>query len=171
MSPGQKNWAEDIDTVCDNHERFERLRYGPDPGAEVVGYPAKGGLYAMSKASSVEVEFLGFSRFDTAASNDTDTEEALCDNMRRLGAVWWKTQYDYTMSQIGVRSPRNPKRYIFVGWPAAGGIWVLTATELDGKSTGIIHNAHSMEERCTVIEKLGGKFYENPKDCLDLDLP
>ncbi|CAK7205705.1 hypothetical protein SEUCBS139899_008484 [Sporothrix eucalyptigena] len=164
-------WSEDIDIVCHDEERLERLAYGSGPGAVVRGYPAKGGLYVLQKASSVEVEFLGFDRFDTEASSDADTEEALCDNMRRLGAVWWKTQYDYVMSRIGARWPKVPQLYILVGWPAGGGIWVFNATEPNGKGAGIIHNAHSMEERCKVIKRLGGTFYENPKDCPDLDLP
>lgn len=82
MTTGQQKgkWSDDIDIVCDDQERFDRLQYGPGPGASVVGYPAKGGLYVLNKASSVEVEFLGFGRFDTEASSDADTEEALCDN-------------------------------------------------------------------------------------------
>ncbi|CAK7235158.1 hypothetical protein SBRCBS47491_009196 [Sporothrix bragantina] len=73
-------WSEDIDIVCYDEERLERHAYGSGPGAVVRGYPAKGGLYVLQKASSVEVEFLGFDRFDTEASSDADTEEALCDN-------------------------------------------------------------------------------------------
>lgn len=89
-----------------------------------------------------------------------------------MGAVWWKTQRDYIISLIEVSpSPKDPKKNIIVGWPAGGGIWVYDATEPHDKDAGIVHNAHSMEERCEVIEKLGGKFYENPKDCPDLDLP
>ena len=75
------------------------------------------------------------------------------------------------MSRIGARWPKVPQSYILVGWPAGGGIWVFDATEPYGKGAGIIHNAYSMEERCKVIERLGGTFYENPKDCPDLDLP
>lgn len=88
-----------------------------------------------------------------------------------MGAVWWEKEQDYVMSWIEVPSPRDPKTYTIVGWPSGGGIWVLTATERSGTSAGVIHNAHTMDERCKVIEKLGGKFYANPKDCPDLDLP
>ncbi len=34
----------------------------------------------------------------------------------------------------------------------------------------MLFNAYSMEERCIWIEKLGGTFYADPKDCPDLDL-
>lgn len=35
----------------------------------------------------------------------------------------------------------------------------------------IVHNAYTMEERCRIIEELGGTFYADPKDCPYLDLP
>lgn len=73
-------WTEEIDVVCYEPERLRRLSYGSGPGAVVHGYPAKGGIYVLNKVSSVEVEFLGFDRFDTEASSDADTEEELCDN-------------------------------------------------------------------------------------------
>lgn len=75
-----------IDIVYDGsgNERFDRLRYGAEPGAVVIGYPAKGGLYVLEKASSVEVEFLGFDRFDTEAKGDADTEEEFCNKSESL---------------------------------------------------------------------------------------
>lgn len=95
--------------------------------------------------------------------------------MRRLGAVWWKRQYDYHLSSVPGPDTRlgGPQKYIRVGWPAEGGVWVLNTTKsaVAEKGAGILYNAYSMAERCRVIEKLGGTFYENPKDCPDLDLP
>ncbi len=35
----------------------------------------------------------------------------------------------------------------------------------------MLFNAYTMDERCSIIEQLGGTFYANPKDCPDLDLP
>jgi hypothetical protein len=61
----------------------------------------------------------------------------------------------------------------YAGWPAGGGVWMLLTSETYArlKGTAIIHNALNMEERCKAIEKLGGRFYENPRDCPFLDLP
>lgn len=61
----------------------------------------------------------------------------------------------------------------FYGWPADGVVLVLKMASMDAweKGLGRIHNAFTMEERCREIEKLGGVFYANPKDCPDLDLP
>lgn len=76
------------------------------------------------------------------------------------------------MDQISVHDPHVVKRSIFTGWPDEGGVWVLVATNtVDGrKGAGMLFNAYSMEERCIWIEKLGGTFYADPKDCPDLDL-
>lgn len=63
-------------------------------------------------------------------------------------------------------------RFLRVGWEAGGGVWVLSTTleEAGGKGAAIIENAFTMEERCRVIEQVGGFFYANPEDCPDLDL-
>ncbi|KAL6804823.1 hypothetical protein GGI42DRAFT_323007 [Trichoderma sp. SZMC 28013] len=68
---------------------------------------------------------------------------------------------------------RLEKPFIKVGWPAGGGVWVLNITENEAitRGVGIIYNASDMEHRCRLIEQLGGVFFENPKDWLDLDLP
>ncbi|RAL09284.1 uncharacterized protein BO97DRAFT_427554 [Aspergillus homomorphus CBS 101889] len=59
------------------------------------------------------------------------------------------------------------------GWAATGGVWVLHCTRAKAARKGASRNhiAATMEERCQVIEKLGGVFYANPRDCLHLDLP
>ena len=92
--------------------------------------------------------------------------------MRQLGAVWWKSEDDWFMDSISFHDPRIVTRSISTGWPDEGGVWVLIATNTDGggKSEGMLFNAYTMEERCTWIEKLGGIFYADPKDCPDLDL-
>lgn len=37
------------------------------------------------------------------------------------------------------------------------------------KEAGVLFNAYNMEERCRVIEQLGGTFYADPKDCVELN--
>ena len=79
--------------------------------------------------------------------------------------------YDLISGGPVYRTPRP--RFIKVGWPAGGGVWVLNITEHEAwdRDAGVVHYAHDMEERCRVIERLGGVFYENPKDWLDVELP
>lgn len=45
-----------------------------------------------------------------------------------------------------------------------------TKDEASRKGVAIIYNAYNMEERCKAIKQVGGVFYADPKDCLDLDL-
>ncbi|KAK1768175.1 hypothetical protein QBC33DRAFT_536455 [Phialemonium atrogriseum] len=42
--------------------------------------------------------------------------------------------------------------------------------DIDQPHVGGIRNAYNMEERCKVIEQLGGTFYAEPRECPDLDL-
>jgi hypothetical protein len=91
--------------------------------------------------------------------------------VRQLGATWWDSEHEYNLSWLAYSKPTDS--FIRVGWPAGGGVWVLKTT-LEGasqKGAAMIQNAYSMEERCRVIEQVGGIFYANPKDCPDLDLP
>jgi hypothetical protein len=53
--------------------------------------------------------------------------------------------------------------------PADGsdGVWEL-AFDVDDEEppeTARLRMAIAMEERCTVLEKLGAKFYKDPKEC------
>jgi hypothetical protein len=45
-----------------------------------------------------------------------------------------------------------------------------TVDVADEKGAGVLWNAYAMAERCELIERFGGTFYPNPKDCPDLDL-
>jgi hypothetical protein len=58
---------------------------------------------------------------------------------------------------------------LLLGWPESGGVWVLKVNQSDAarKGVGRIKNAFTIEEHCSVIEQLGGKFHSNPKDCSD----
>lgn len=54
-----------------------------------------------------------------------------------------------------------------------GGVWALQTTRGGANKIGaaIVQNAYIMEQRCKAIEKLGGTFYADPKNCPYLDLP
>ncbi|KAI0484599.1 hypothetical protein GGR56DRAFT_669142 [Xylariaceae sp. FL0804] len=62
----------------------------------------------------------------------------------------------------GTSSPRSERlarrRRVVAAWPqrqsqGGGGVWVVTA-----------------EDRCEVVERLGGRYYSDPKQCPDLEL-
>lgn len=93
--------------------------------------------------------------------------------MRRLGATWWENEKGIDLLMRELEGLKDSDDYVLVGWPVGGGVWVLhtTVEEAGRKGTGLIHNAYNMEERCKMIEEMGGVFYADPKKCPYLDLP
>jgi hypothetical protein len=83
----------------------------------------------------------------------------------------------------GVRADGEPpptmreKRFVKVGWPSTGGLWV---TEFDTTFAGVdeednllpydqgaarLRMAQTMDERCTILrDRFKARFYENVKD-------
>ncbi|KAL7802069.1 hypothetical protein V8C44DRAFT_345971 [Trichoderma aethiopicum] len=177
--PGMEpEWSDYLRGYDGRHPEL-RAEFALGPGGFVRGWPSKGGIYVLSHVFGVELEFLGLDRFNNTARPSipdpaaaSEEEEAHCNKMRQLGARWYKSEEDYRFSNY---APELFDRdIIYVGWPAGGGVWVLflpsrSYARMDG--VAIIHNAFNMEERCKAIEQLGGRFYENPRDCPFLDLP
>lgn len=92
--------------------------------------------------------------------------------MRQLGAQWFESEHAWAESLREVYAGSSEEEFIATGWPTRGGVWVLSedSEAASRKNAGMLFNAYNMEERCNIIEKLGGIFYSNPKDCPDLDL-
>ena len=57
------------------------------------------------------------------------------------------------------------------GGEGGEGVWVLEVDEEDGSERGLgrIGNARNMEEKCRLIERFGGTFYPDPRECPYLD--
>lgn len=93
--------------------------------------------------------------------------------MRHLGPTWWPTELAWLESEISGMLDERSNNYVRVGWTPDGGAWVWKTTKKGASEKGgaMLQNARTMEERCLVIERLGGTFYADPKDCPFLDLP
>ncbi|RAL02622.1 uncharacterized protein BO80DRAFT_351737 [Aspergillus ibericus CBS 121593] len=150
--------------------------FGYGPGITVYGYPSKGGTYRLDDCLGIDLDFLGLDRFNrTPHPPESDPEwqakeDVHCARMRRLGARWIPPyDDDFRRSVMG---PEDTDRYIRVGWPAGGGVWVLNITYLQagGRGTAILYHAKDMEERCELIKRLGGEFFADPNECPHLDL-
>ena len=172
--PTAEDTRESIACVIEPSKPKERAVFGRSSGATVYGYPSKGGIYILECCDGIELDFLGLDRFTPSSrSEDTAEEDAHCTNMRKLGANWWSSEWAYLEQHYLDPTGPNPLEAVtIVGWPKDGGVWVLRSTYKEGISKGVgrVKNAFSMEERCRVIENLGGVFYANPKECPDLDL-
>lgn len=151
---------------------FPRCDFGSRVGGVVHGWPAKGGFYAHLCSVAV-LEFLGLDRFKPSnKSDDPEKEEAHCAKMRQLGAKWFRNPDHQLRAGEKLRNGEPDAPLLFVGWPAGGGVWVIhtTLSQSARKGLGRIGNAFTMEERCKIIDQLGGTFYTDPKDCPHLDL-
>ncbi|KAE8553809.1 hypothetical protein EYB25_002347 [Talaromyces marneffei] len=154
------------------------LYYGLGPGATVQGWPSQGGIYTLEVSSRVEIDFLELDPFNnTLRPTNSDPEwrekeNKHCDLMRRLGPTWWENEDVLKLSHISVTPDERVNDYIHVGWSSDGGVWVWKTTRMDvnGGGGAQLQNACTMQERCMMIEKLGGTFYADPKDCPFLDL-
>ncbi|KAF3059604.1 hypothetical protein GL218_05122 [Daldinia childiae] len=141
---------------------------------EVYGYPSSGGFLVLPHCNGVDLLFLQLSRFDPAErSEDPAAEDEHCARMRMLGAWWFMSADEYMTTQM--LSPENlwRKTTVVAAWPESGvGVWVVVARKSDVPYTYLapVWNAFSMEERCDVVKKLGGRFYHDPMECPDLKL-
>lgn len=56
-----------------------------------------------------------------------------------------------------------------VGWPESGeGVWVVAAnshTAYQSIGLGILNMARTMDERCTLLERLGAVYFESVQSC------
>jgi hypothetical protein len=152
---------------------FPRCEFGGNVGGIVHGWPAKGGFYSKL-FSSAELEFLGLDRFKPSNKSDNpEEEEAFCSKLRRLGAGWYRDPDHKLRAGEKLRNKDPDAPLLFIGWPAdSDGVWALKTnlSQSVRRGLGRIGNAYNMEERCKMIEQLGGTYYADPKDCPHLDL-
>ncbi|KAL8720265.1 MAG: hypothetical protein Q9181_007938 [Wetmoreana brouardii] len=131
----------------------------------VRGFPSKGGIYLLSIVGLVELDFLALDRFhETLPSTNPSEEDAFCNRMRAMGARWFEDE-----TEADKQPPPRIKdgklvgsMELWLGWPESGGVWVLEIEEFEGARRGVggrIRNAKDMEERCKVIEMMGGAFF------------
>lgn len=173
---------ESIAYVTPGEPTYLRSTFGIKPDAYVRGWPSTGGIYILEDCDGVELGFVGLDRFgfgfhSTLRSWDSVEEDAHCAKMWLLGATWWRSERAYAEKHLPELNPEGPdKKTVVVGWPSGpdggAGVWVLRTTYDEGvqKGVGRVKNAGSMDERCRVIERLGGVFYARPEECPGLDL-
>lgn len=151
-----------------------RAGFSGGPGVTVFGFPEKGGLYELSRCFIAELDFLGLDRLrptprPSLADAESMAEEAAhCKRMRQLGATYYNDTWEWVAAKWD-----GGAEFLKIGWPSTGGgVWVLRNVDKETSERGVaaIYNALNMDERCRIIEELGGTFYVDPKDCPYLDL-
>ncbi|KAI0531655.1 hypothetical protein GGR58DRAFT_524228 [Xylaria digitata] len=139
----------------------------------VYGYPSSGGVLVLPFCNGVDLSFLGLSRFDPAEREDPAEEDLHCTRMRKLGAWWFASVYEYETMEFFSPGTRARKMLVVAAWPQSGpGVWVLAMRVIEASQRGLgrVWNASSIDERCEVVKILGGKFYHDPTLCPDLKL-
>ncbi|KIW10170.1 hypothetical protein PV08_11131 [Exophiala spinifera] len=166
----------DIQTSCPPLTYNYTERYNPRTGSFVFGYPSTGGVLIRG-LGPVELVHLGLDRFkDATRSPDADEEDEFCTRLWRLGAQWWASRGEMEEALLRQDSGGAPQKKLAwtveTGWPSSGqGVWVLEYDVEDRAhyelrvGASLLNNCLDMDERCKVIENLGGTFYSNPDDC------
>ena len=183
---------DDTDWDVEEPTGYQRVAIGAH-STTVFGYPSTGGVLVLENCNGVDLDFMHLSRFEscqspragstsTSKSTDKDVtarnqeEDEHCARMRQLGASRFQSMQDYKYAKAGMGGEDLSKRKLVVAaWPQSrpgGGVWVLAVwlDEAASKGLAAVRNAFNMDERCEVVQKLGGHFYANPKDCPDLDI-
>jgi len=145
-------------------------------GTVVEGWPNKGGLYVLHHPTPASLSFLHLDRFIHIRLNeDPALEDEFCSRLKMLGAAYWPEEdmdYYWQYGQFGFKGTgQRKKTEALFGWVGSGmeGVWVLERDKVQVKKeiVGLVENAVTMEERCKVIEILGGTFFKDPRDCPD----
>jgi hypothetical protein len=106
--PGQSYLQETMDEKVDcgdsgprGPERRYRFSYGYGPGVDVYGWPSKGGIYTLHNCLGVELEFLGFDRFDLPRDlvEPQSEEDEHCDRS--------ESALSYLYSLLPCRTPNS----------------------------------------------------------------
>lgn len=139
--------------------------------------------------------FRGLSPLDPPVKrlDNQAAEDAFCQRLLLLGAKWWDSEARYlAVVQLKVYvgraddAPRmdvepqptmREKRFVKVGWPSTGGLWVA---EFDTTFAGVdeegnllpedegaarLRMAWTMDERCVILrDRFKATFYEYLKD-------
>jgi hypothetical protein len=139
-------------------------------------------MWIADWVSPVELDYLGLDRFmEQERAADQAEEDAFCMRLRKVGAKWWHDYNDFTDAVAGARQmTKEEATRLLLCWPEEGGVWVL---KIDGRENAewegggwseggwregrMVYNAYTMRERCQAIERLGGVFFKNPKECED----
>lgn len=174
-------------------------RLGHDPaGRRIVfndgtitiwGWPSRGGVIALERATALDFEFLGLDAVDLAMSRDADqdTEDALCQRLLLLGAKWLDSSRrrafvagvaedddrDISALDAGEEEPPNrmERRWVSVAFEpeSKGGFWVADFdTAMRGmqekhnlvpEGAARVQLARTMSEKVEILKRIGARFY------------
>ena len=131
----------------------------------IYGWPSSGGVL-IKTADLVDMLYLSVPRFHTVErSPSAEEEDRFCSLMRRTGATWWASEYEWIKVQIGEREATEEEDKVLVlGWPADGvGVWVLRFRNEDQLPADFarLKYAMNMEEKIQMMKVFGAVFVQD----------
>lgn len=176
-NPLPKGWSSTNPFESDTWKRTSWEESEEGGGCTIYAWP-RGGVVVKDFADAVEMNFLGFDRFDPPTHrypvNEQDKEDAFARELLKIGGKFWTSQKRASDVERGRVEPVGEERmYRAFGWEpedGSGGVWELAFDFYDNDVTERVEIARlgvtlTMEERCKVLKRLGAKFYEDPKEC------
>jgi len=160
----------------------------------IYAWPSKGGVIILNKADAIDFEFLGLNPLDPPIERlpDQNAEDEFCQRLLLLGAKWWDSEARYSIivaieeghTRAGdgsfrvadqPRATMREKRFVKVGWPSTGGLWVaeydtaLTSVDEEDneltQATSWLQMARTMDERCALLrDQFEATFYKTLDD-------
>jgi hypothetical protein len=164
-------------TVCGPSLPFDGLRrcVFETEGCTIYAWPCRGGTVIKENADIVDMAFLGFDRFSPPTHRFPSDEQAKEDEFARellkTGGKLWANQRRFAQVGMGWEEAEGEERMCrFFGWER-GGVWALCfdVDDEEQPEAGRLKLAVTMEERCRILEKLGARFFADPKECEGLE--
>lgn len=160
-----------------------------DDTTTLYGWPSRGGVIVLENATPPDFDFLQLDPLDPPLRRNPDQaiEDIFCQNLLRLGATWWDSEarqqfirkleygddeaHEAVEANDNLAPTRRERGWVRVAWPSQppGALCVLECEKLtmgrNGSEKlrphhyGLIALARTMDERFTVLQKLGGTVY------------
>jgi hypothetical protein len=156
---------------------------------DIYGWPSRGGVIELESATPPDFDYLELDHLDPPLRRDPDqsSEDEFCQKLLRLGATWWDSErrrrfvskleggdeeaFEAYDADESLGPTRREQGWVRVAWPSepAGALCVLACEKIIVGRTGkerlrptyhaVVSLARTMDERCTVLQRLGGTMY------------
>ena len=153
------------------------------------GWPSRGGAIVLENATPPDFDYLHLDHLDPPLRRDSDqaAEDLFCQGLLRLGATWWDSEarrrfvgklehgneeaLDAVEADESLEPTHRERGWVRVAWPESqsGALCVLEcqkpilgrnrSEKLRPRFHALISLARTMDERCRVLQRLGGTMY------------
>jgi hypothetical protein len=169
--------------------RISRRTSFQEHHVNLYGWPSRGGVIVLEHATPPDFGFLNLDHLDPPLRRDPDpkAEDKFCQKLLHLGATWWDSEerrrfvsrlehgHEDSLDAVHAGERLAPtlreRGWVRVAWPTdpAGALCVLACEKIIMGRTGkeklrpsgytIGGLARTMDERCAVLQRLGGVMY------------